>query len=100
MVTQHINPSSHIDDDDNQLIKDSTQLGYRNPPKAKLQGAIPSSSQHVPLTKHPTPEGFQVPPTADYKFGKTNLHYLKSRFQHKKESTETMVQTGAVDFHP
>ena len=32
-----INPSSHIDDDDNQLIKDSTQLEYRNPPEAKLQ---------------------------------------------------------------
>lgn len=44
-VPQHINPSSHIDDDENQLIKDSTQLGYRNPPEAKLQGAILSSSQ-------------------------------------------------------
>ena len=31
------NPSSHIDDDDNQLIKDSTLLGYRNPPEAKSQ---------------------------------------------------------------
>ena len=36
-VPQHINPSSYNDDDDNQLIKDSTLLGYRNPPEAKSQ---------------------------------------------------------------
>jgi len=36
-VTSHINPSSDFGDDDNELIKDSTQLGYRNPPEAKPQ---------------------------------------------------------------
>ena len=38
-VTQHINPSSHYDDDDdeNQLIKDCTLLGYHSPPEAKSQ---------------------------------------------------------------
>ena len=54
----------------------------------------------VPLTDQPTPEGSQVPSTADSKFGKTNLHYLKNRFQDRRESTETMVQTGAVGSRP
>lgn len=44
-VTRHINLSSHFDDDDDRLIKSSTQLGYRNPPETKIQGIIPSNSQ-------------------------------------------------------
>ena len=34
-ATQHINPSSHIDNVNNQLIASSTQVGYCNPSKAK-----------------------------------------------------------------
>ena len=39
-ATQHINPSSHIDNVDNQLIADSTPVGYCNPSKAKLKVII------------------------------------------------------------
>ena len=33
------------------------------------------------------------------KFGKTNLDFLKYRLQHKKEITQTVVQTGTADPH-
>ena len=46
-VTRHVNPSSHYDDDDNQLIKGSTLLGYRNPPEAKPQ-VMPGYLQPMP----------------------------------------------------
>ena len=157
------------------MIKDSTQLGYRNPPEAKLQvihgnlkpvvdsagyppivnnyrplGQLPSDgselsakfgslshheygrqkslpslpsgsereaaittdtietnqptvSHHSPpmlLTDQPTPEASQAPSTADSKFGKTNLNFLKYRLQHKKEVTQTMILTGGTGAHP
>ena len=47
----------------------------------------------VPLTDQPTPEASQAPPTADSKYGKTNLNYLKDKLQCKKVVTQTMVQT-------
>ena len=138
LVIQHITPSSHIDDDDNELIKESTQLGYRNPPEEKFRllshhkynrqkstptdASLPGEmtvsatgtaksnrlpvSDHtpvvaaVPLSDQPTPEASQAPIIADSKFGKTNLHVLKNRFQHKKELTETMVQSGTVGSRP
>ena len=33
------------------------------------------------------------------KFGKTNLNFLKNRLQHKKEVTQTVVQTGGAGPH-
>ena len=39
-ATQHINPSSHIDNVDNQLIAGSTPLGNCNPSKANLKVTI------------------------------------------------------------
>ena len=45
----------------------------------------------------PTPEVSREP--LDSKYGKTNLRALKNRLQHKKEVTQTMVQTGAVGPH-
>ena len=57
-VIPHINPSSHIDDDNNQLIKDSTELGYRNPPEAKFK---------VPSNLKPVVESVCYPPvTSDF----------------------------------
>ena len=52
----------------------------------------------VPCTDQPFPEASQASPTADSKFGKTNLKYLKDRLQQKKE--ETMAKIGAVGSHP
>ena len=46
-ITRHINPSSHINDDNYRLIKASTQLGYYNPPKTRIQGIMPSNSQSM-----------------------------------------------------
>ena len=54
----------------------------------------------VPLTDQPTPEASQAPSTADSKFGKTNLNYLKNKLQHKKEVTQTVVQTDGTGAHP
>ena len=51
----------------------------------------------VPITDRPTPEASQAPP--DSKYGKTNLNALKNRLQHKKEVTQTVVQTGGPDPH-
>ena len=48
----------------------------------------------VPLIDQPTPEGTQQPSTADSKFGKTNLNYLKNKLQHTKELLQ-MVQGGS-----
>ena len=59
-VTQHINPSSHYDDDDNQLIKDSTLLGYRNPPEAKSQ-VKPSNLQPMADPTGYPPGGYRSP---------------------------------------
>ena len=50
----------------------------------------------VPLIDQPTPEGTQPPSTADSKFGKTNLNYLKNKLQHTKELLQ-MVQGGCVN---
>ena len=123
-VTQHINPSSHIDDDDIQLIKDSTQLGYRNPPEVKSQKPInfqpkadpagyppvtagyrpphwlppnPILIAALPIIDQPTPEASQEPP--DSKYGKTNLKHLKNRLQHQKVVTKTVVQSGSASPH-
>jgi len=46
LVTPHVNPSSHFDDDE--LIMDSTQLEYRNPPEAKPQNLYPTDSFKPP----------------------------------------------------
>ena len=54
----------------------------------------------VPLTGQPTPEASQAPLTADSKYGKTNLNYLKDRLHQKKVVTQTVVQTGGVSSHP
>ena len=59
-VIQHINPQSHIDDDDTQLIKDSTLMGYRNPPEAKLLV--------IPDNLKPVVDSVGYPPvTSDYR---------------------------------
>ena len=50
-VPSHINPSSHFDDDNDQLIKDSTQLGYRNPPVAGNLKPIADSTAYPPVTE-------------------------------------------------
>ena len=86
-VTQHINPSSYNDDDDNQLIKDSTLLGYRNPPEAKSQvkptiqpradpagypGGYRPSDWLPPTTSLPS-EHAVVPPNRDDKFDNTHV---------------------------
>ena len=91
LVTHHINPSSHIDDDDTQIIKDSTQLGYRNPPEAKSQ-VMPHRLQprpdpvgyyygdHRPLDYHgdpdwqqPTSMPLQTSPNRGDKLDKTHF---------------------------
>ena len=172
---QHTNASSHMVVDDNQLIKDGTQLGYRNAPEVKIQEIPPKSlkpvvdtagyppvtsdcrppdqiipsttlpvlkrkprrvsrrrstaiktslsgevsqvtvsvtgtikSNQLPVSDHSPviaakpltiPEASQAPPTADSKFGKTNMNILKNKLQHQKEATtETMGQT--VGSHP
>ena len=50
---QHIDASSHIVVDDNQLIKDGTQLGYRNPPEVKIQEIPPTRLKPVYTAGHP-----------------------------------------------
>ena len=106
-VTQHINPSSHIDDDDTQIIKDSTQLGYRNPPEAKSQ-VMPHRLQfrpdpvgyyhgdHRPLDYHgdhrlpdwpqPTSMPLQTSPNRGGRFDKTHFE-LSGQEQHQHIDT-------------
>ena len=114
-----LNPSSYNDNDDNQLIKDSTLLGYRNPPEAKSQVKPTIQPRVDPAGYSPITAGYRPPdwlppvnpgliPTVsttyqsipytspDSKYGKTNLSVLKKRLQHKKEVTDTMVQTGGA----
>ena len=107
-MTQHINPSSHIDDDDNQLIKDSTLLGYRNPPKAKSQvkpiqpradparypGGYRPSDWPPPTTSLPS-ERAVVPPNRDDKFD--NTHVQVSREGQYQPVEFAVSDNNAVD---
>ena len=73
--------------------------GPTNSNKLAVSDNIPVMAD-VPLTDRPTPEASQAPPTADSKYGKTNLNYLKGKLQHKKVVTQTVVQTGGAVTHP
>ena len=71
-------------------------------PTNSIQLAVSDGSPvmaNVPLPDRPTPEAYQAPFTADSKYGKTNLNYLKDKLQHKKEVTQTMVQAGFAVNH-
>ena len=94
-VTQHINPSSYNDDDDIQLIKDSTLLGYRNPPESKSQvkptiqpmadptgypGGYRPPDWLPPITSLPSDPAV-VPPNRDDKFDNTHVQFSESQHQ-------------------
>ena len=119
-VTQHINPSSYNDDDDNQLIMDSTLLGYRDPPVARSQVKPTIQSRADPARYYPITAGYRppdwLPPSnpvlipavstinqsisktfqacasPDSRYGKTNLNFLKKKLQHHKEVTDIVAQ--------
>jgi len=86
----YITPSSHFDDDD-KLIKDSTQVGYRNSPEAKPQNLyIVDTSDYPPVSadNYKSPDWLQdfpdwlrditpsapviTSPSKDNEFGKTH----------------------------
>ena len=104
-VTQHINSSAYNDDDDIQLIKDSTLLGYHNPPKSQVKPIIQPRVDPTgyPCGYRPLPttlpsDSAVVSPNRDDKFGKTNLKVLKNRLRHRKEA-QTVIQTGSAGPH-
>ena len=63
-VPPHLNPSSHFDDDYNQLIKDSTQLGYHNPPVAGNLKPVVDSTAYPPVTEGYRPPDWQPTDTS------------------------------------
>ena len=110
------------------MIKDSTQLGYRNPPPSNLQpradptGYPPVTGDHRPPDWLPPTTSLPYEPAVaspnkddrfdnthvevsrqptppDSKYGKANLNVLKNRLQRKKEVTITVAQTGDAGPH-
>ena len=65
-------------------------------PTYSNQLAVSDNSPVIATMSLTEPGASQAPATADSKFGKTNLNYLKDRLQHKKELTQTMVQTSGA----
>ena len=51
----------------------------------------------VALPDQPTPETSQTLPTAESKFGKANLDYLKNRLEHKKQIIQTSQALPTAD---
>ena len=78
----------------------SITTGQTNSNQLSVSGNSPVIPA-VPITARPTPEASQAPPTADSKYGKTNLNYLKDKLQHKKEViAQTVFQAGSAGSHP
>ena len=63
-----------------------------------VSGRLPAHDTPVPFIDNFKPEASWAPP--DSKYGKTNLHDLKSSFIFKKEITQTIVHPGGFGSHP